>query len=30
MEIPVSVIMGVVGAVTFLAILLTRRNRVAL
>lgn len=30
MEIPVSVIMGVVGAVTFLSILLTRRNRVAL
>ncbi|WP_019204241.1 ABC transporter permease [Tsukamurella sp. 1534] len=30
MEIPVSVIMGVVGAATFLAIILTRSNRVAL
>lgn len=30
MEIPVAVIMGVVGAVTFLAIILTRSNRVAL
>ena len=30
MEIPVSVIMGVIGSVTFLAIVLSMRNRVAL
>ncbi|GAA1010318.1 iron chelate uptake ABC transporter family permease subunit [Nocardiopsis tropica] len=30
MEIPVAVIMGVIGAVTFLALILTRSNRVAL
>lgn len=30
MEIPVSVIMGVIGTITFLTIVLSRRNRVAL